>query len=145
MRLFSDRYLRELMEAYVGEPEGLPPVDPEAQFAFIEEYFKAGAPEFRTVFLACSAALRVLALLLKGRPFSRLTAPEREQLLNRVMSSRNPLLRGMAVLPGLPLLMSYYRRPEVAVPLGFDARALKEESALRVVRRDRSLPPKEEG
>ncbi|MBC7230538.1 MAG: hypothetical protein H5T74_09150 [Actinobacteria bacterium] len=144
MRLFSDRYLRQLMEAYIGEPEGLPPVDPEAQCAFIEEYFEAGAPEFRAVFLACSAALRALALLLKGRPFSRLTPPEREQLLNRLMSSRNPLLRGTAVLPGLPLLMSYYRRPEVAVPLGFDARALKEESALRVVRRDRNLPPKEE-
>jgi len=142
MRLLSAAFLRELMEAYVGEPEGLPPVDLEGQSAFIEEYFRAGAPELKTVFLACGAALRALSVLLKGRPFSRLSPGEREDLLNRVMGSRNPLLRGVAVLLGLPLLMSYYRRPEVAVPLGFDARALKEESDLRVVTRDRDLPPR---
>lgn len=144
MRLLSDRYLRELMEAYVGEPDGLPPVDFEGQSAFIREYFEAGAPELKGLFGACALALRVLAPLLKGKPFSRLSPSEKEGLLNRMLSSRNPALRGVAVLLGLPLLMSYYRRPEVAVPLGFDARALKEESNLRVVSRERGLPPKEE-
>ncbi|NPV59225.1 MAG: hypothetical protein HPY75_06130 [Actinobacteria bacterium] len=142
MRLLSGRHLRELMEAYVGEPEGLPPIDLEGQSAFIEEYFAAGAPELKMLFAVCGIALRALSIFLKGKPFSRLTSHEKDELLNRVMSSRNPLLRGVAVLPGLPLLMSYYRRPEVAVPLGFDAKALKEESNLRVVTRDRSLPPK---
>lgn len=144
MRALSDRYLRELMEAYVGEPVGLPSLDFEGQSAFVREYFEAGAPELKKLFAACGLALRALAPLLKGRPFSRLSRPEREDLLNRMLSSRNPALRGIAVLLGLPLLMSYYRRPEVAVPLGFDARALKEESNLRVVSRERSLPPKEE-
>ncbi len=142
MKLITDRYLQELMEAYVGEPQGLPPIDFEGQSAFIKEYFKAGAPELRILFAVCALALRALALLLKGRPFSRLSPDQREDLLNRVMASRNPALRGVAFLPGLPLLMSYYRRPEAAVPLGFDARALKEESDLRVVTRDRNLPPK---
>ncbi|MDD3718795.1 MAG: hypothetical protein PHP28_09060 [Actinomycetota bacterium] len=145
MKGISDREMRELMDAYIGEPEGVPPLDPEGQIAFIEEYFAAGAPELKVIFLVCNWSLRALSLLLKGRPFSRLGVEEQQELLNRVMSSRNPLLRGVGVLLGLPLLMSYYRRPEVAVPLGFDAAALKEESTLRVVTRDRDLPPKQGG
>jgi len=141
----SRRQLQELIAAYVGKPEGLPPLDAGGQAAFIEEYFEAGAPELKAVFFACNLSLRVLALVLKGRPFSRLDAEEQQELLNRIIASRNPLIRGIGVLLGLPLLMSYYRRPEVAVPLGFDSKALKEESNLRVVTRDRDLPPKQEG
>lgn len=143
MKGISDRHLRELMEAYTGRPEGLPEIDYEGQADFIEEYFDGGAPELRVVFAACNISLRALSLLLKGRSFSRLEREEREDLLNRIMSSRNPLLRGIGVLLGLPLLMSYYRRPEVAVPLGFDSRTLREEADLRVVTRDKDLPPKE--
>jgi len=145
MRTVSQRHLRELMAAYVGEPEGLPPIDPDGQADFVEEYFAAGAPELKVVFFACNLSLRALALLLKGKPFSRLSVEEQQELLNRIMASRNPVLRGIAVLLGLPLLMSYYRRPEVALPLGFDPKALKEESNLRVVTRESDLPPKQEG
>ncbi len=145
MKGVSREHMRELLTAYIGEPEGLPPIDAEGQTAFIEEYFAAGAPELKAVFFICDLSLRALAIALKGKPFSRLPIEQRQELLNRLMSSRNPLLRGVGVLLGLPLLMSYYRRPEVAVPLGFDAAALKEESNLRVVTRDRDLPPKQEG
>jgi len=141
----SRRHMQELIIAYIGEAKGLPPVDPDGQIAFIEEYFAAGAPELKAVFFLCNLSLRTLSIVLKGKPFSRLTTPQQQELLNRIMSSRNPLLRGIGVLLGLPLLMSYYRRPEVAVPLGFDAAALKEESNLRVVTRDKELPPKQEG
>jgi hypothetical protein len=144
MKLVSKRSMRELLAAYIGEPEGLPPIDPDGQIDFIEEYFEAGAPELKIVFVVCDLSLKILALLMKGKPFSRLQRSEREELLNRVIASRNPLLRGISVLLGLPLLMSYYRRPDVAVPLGFDSGALKEESNLRVVTRDRDLPPKQE-
>jgi hypothetical protein len=144
VKAVSRRHLQELLIAYIGEAEGLPPVDADGQIAFIEEYFAAGAPELKAVFFLCNLSLRSLALLLKGRSFSRLTVEQQQELLNRIMSSRNPLLRGVSVLLGLPLLMSYYRRPDVAVPLGFDAAALKEESNLRVVTRDRDLPPKQE-
>jgi len=136
--------MQELLEAYIGEPEGLPPIDPDGQTAFIEEYFAAGAPELKAVFFICNLSLRAVSLLLKGKPFSRLGMEEKQELLNRIIASRNPIIRGIAVLLGLPLFMSYYRRPEVAVPLGFDAAALKEESNLRVVTRDRDLPSKEE-
>lgn len=144
MSIVSRRQMQELMAAYIGEAEGLPPMDPEGQIEFIEEYFAAGAPELKMIFFVCNWSLRALSLVLKGKPFSRLEREQREELLNRLMSSRNPLLRGVGILLGLPLLMSYYRRPEVAVPLGFDSRALKEESNLRVVTRDRDLPPKQE-
>jgi len=136
--------MQELLAAYIGEPEGLPPIDPVGQATFIEEDFAAGAPELKAVFFLCNLSLRVVSLLLKGKPFSRLGMEEKQELLNRIIASRNPLIRGIGVLPGLPLLMSYYRRPEVTVPLGFDAAALKEESNLRVVTRDRDLPPKQE-
>ena len=144
MAAVSRRQMRELITAYIGEDEALPPPDPAGQMQFIEEYFAAGAAELKVIFFACNWSLRALSLLLKGRRFSRLQREEQEELLNRLMSSRNPLLRGVGVLLGLPLLMSYYRRPEVAVPLGFDSRALKAESDLRVVTRDRDLPPKQE-
>ncbi len=142
--MVSRRQMQELMVAYIGEAEGLPPPDPTGQMEFIEEYFAAGAAELKVIFFVCNWSLRALSLLLKGRPFSRLGPDGQEELLNRLMSSRNPLLRGVGVLLGLPLLMSYYRRPEVAIPLGFDSRALKAESDLRVVTRDRDLPPKQE-
>lgn len=145
MRSVSRRQMQELLAAYLGRPEGLPEVDPDGQIAFIDDYFRAGAPEIRGVFFACNLSLRALSVILKGRPFSRLSREERQGLINRVMASRNPLLRGIGVMLGLPLLMSYYRRPEVAVPLGFDSAALKEESDLRVVTRDKDLPPKEGG
>lgn len=144
MGTIPERQMRELLEAYVGKPEGLPPIDPEGQISFIEEYFAAGAPEIKAVFFVCNLALRALCPFLKGNLFSRLDAEGRADLINRVTASRNPLLRGIGVMLGLPALMSYYRRPEVAVPLGFDSSALKRESELRVVTRDRDLPPKEE-
>lgn len=144
MKGISNRHMRELMGAYTGQAEGLPDIDYEGQIAFIEEYFDGGAPELKLVFVACNLSLRGLSLLLKRRTFSRLEPEEREELLNRIMASRNPLLRGIVVLLGLPLLMSYYRRPEVAVPLGFDSKTLREEADLRVVTRDKDLPPKEE-
>jgi hypothetical protein len=145
MGVVSRRHMQELLSAYVGEPEGLPPVDLEGQTAFIEEYFAAGAPELKALFALCNLSLRLFSFLFKGRSFSRLGLEQRQDLLNRLLSSRNPLLRGVGMLPGLPLLMSYYRRPEVAIPLGFDSKALKEESNLRVVTRDSELPPKQEG
>ncbi|MEW6554269.1 MAG: hypothetical protein AB1384_08300 [Actinomycetota bacterium] len=141
----SRRHMQELIVAYIGEAEGLPPVDPDGQIAFIAEYFEAGAPELKAVFFLCNLSLRALSLVLKGKPFSRLGVEDQQDLLNRLIASRNPLIRGVGVLLGLPLLMSYYRRPEVAVPMGFDAAALKEESDLRVVTRDKELPPKREG
>jgi hypothetical protein len=144
VKAVSRRQMKELLGAYIGECEGLPPIDHDGQISFIDEYFAAGAPEFKAVFSACNLSLRVLSLLLKGKPFSRLDEGERQKLLNRIISSRNPFIRGIGVLLGLPLLMSYYRRPEVAVPLGFDSRALREESNLRTVTRDRDLPPKGE-
>lgn len=145
LKTISQRRLGELLAAFIDQPEGLPGIDPEGQSRFIEEYLRAGAPEFKTAFKASSLSLRALSLLMKGKSFSRLDPRQREDLINRLLSSRNPLLRGAVTLLALLLFISYYRRAEVAVPLGFDSRALREEAALRVVRRDRDLPPKQEG
>ncbi len=144
-RTLQRRQWEALMAAFVGSPEGLPPVDAQEQLPFVEEYLGAGAPELPWAFRRCYTALNALSVMFKGRTFTRLDSEDREEMLQRLLSSRNPLLRGVAVLMGLPVLVSYYRRPEVATPLGFDAAALREEAALRVVSRERALPPREEG
>lgn len=132
------------MEVYIGRREGMVEIDPQGQADFIEEYLSSGAPEFGPLFYLCNMALRFLALVFKRKPFSSLDLQEKQALVNRINASRNPALRGITYLLGMPIFMSYYRRREVALPLGFDAQALKEESELRTVRRDRDLPPKEE-
>jgi hypothetical protein len=143
MRSLPRRQMRQLMEAYVGQPQGLPPVDFDSQSEFIEEFLRAGAPEFRVAFIASSLGLLLLSILRTGKTFSRLGPEGRQELLNKCFNSRNPLVRGMAVLPGLAFFMSYYRRPEVAVPLGFDSEGLKADAELRKVSRDHDLPAKE--
>jgi len=132
-----------LLEAFTGRPDGLPPPEATEQAPFIEEYLHAGAPELPGAFRASYAFLNFLSLLLKGRSFTRLDPARREELLNRLLSSRNLLPRGAATILALPVLTSYYRRPEVSAPLGFDPQALREEASLRVVSRDRSLPPRD--
>ncbi len=143
MSSFPPSGIREIAEAFLGDSTSLPPPDLEEQLSFLEVYFRAGAPELMPLYRVCLLTLRVLSVIRTGRTFSRLSPERRQELLNRLMGSRNPLLRGVALLAGMPLYMSYYRRPEVSVPLGFDPRALKEEANLRVVTRDRPLPPRE--
>jgi hypothetical protein len=137
--------MNELMHTFIGRPPGQPDVGPARPGDFIQDNFAAGAPELKMAFFACNIILRALTLLMKRKPFSRLSEEERQILVNGLLESRHPLLRGIVFILGLPVLMSYYRRPEVAVPLGFDSRALKEEAGLRAVSRDRDLPPREGG
>ncbi|MDY6795966.1 MAG: hypothetical protein SWK76_11940 [Actinomycetota bacterium] len=144
MRMIPRKQMEELLSAYIGGAEGLPEIDMDGQIAFIEEYFRVGSPELSWLFYMCNTALRIVSFIYMRRSFSRLSQQERGDLLNTISSSRNPLIRGLAVLLGLPIFMSYYRREEVSVPLGFDPRALKEEANLRTVSRDRELPPKKE-
>lgn len=143
VKTLTRRQWEALLEAFTGHPDGLPPPEVAEQVPFIEEYLRSGAPELPGAFRASYHLLNIISLLTRGRTFTRLDPARREELLNRLLSSRNPLPRGVAILLALPVLTSYYRRPEVAVPLGFDARALREEAALRVVSRERTLPPRE--
>ncbi len=144
MRSLPRGQMRRLMEAYIARPQGLPPIDVDVQSDFIEEYLRAGAPEFRLAFIACSLGLNLFSIISRGNTFSRLGPEKQQELLDKCFNSGNPLIRGMAVLPGFAFLMSYYRRPEVAVPLGFDTAALKADAELRKVSRDRDLPAREE-
>jgi hypothetical protein len=144
VRSIPRKQMEELIEVYIGKPEGLPAIEPEEQIDFIEMYFREGAPELTLLFFLCNLALRASALIMKRKPFSRLTLEEKQDLVNRISASRSPLLRGITYLLGLPIFMSYYRREEVSVPLGFDPKTLKEEADLRTVTRDRDLPPKKE-
>lgn len=139
----DERTFADLLEAYLGPPEGLPEPDPGGQYDLLREYFDAGAPEFPYLYSLCGLGLRIAAPLLTGKTFGRMNKEERQDFLNRVFASRNPFLRSLSVLLGMPVFMSYYRRPEVCVPLGFDAASLRREAELRTVRRDRSLPPRE--
>lgn len=138
------KQIGDLMNVYLGNTGGLPRSDVEGQVAFMDEFFGAGAPEFRLLYYTCVISLNLLALLIKRKPFSRLSDIERQELVRKLMGNRNPLIRGVVILLSLPIYLSYYRRKDVQVPLGFDAKALKAEADLRTVSRDRDLPSKKE-
>ena len=90
MRSIPRKQLEELIEVYIGKPEGLPDIEPEEQIDFIEEYFRAGAPELTPLFFLCNLALRASAVIMKRKPFSKLTLEEKQDLVNRISASRSP-------------------------------------------------------
>lgn len=139
-----ERTVREFMPVLLGKPEGLPDPDIDGQTRFALEYLSAGAKEFKPVYLVAAASFKVLAVLIKRKPWSMLTVEEKEYVANKLFSYSNPLLRSIPLLLAMPILASYYKREEVQVALGFDAKALKADAELRKVTRDRDLPPKSE-
>jgi len=143
MNPFLSKYSEDLMPVFVGDPPALAGFEMDAQIGFIEDFMKAGAAEFKLLYFVCAFNFKLLASLMKLKPWSRLDMADKQAVANKLFGSRNPLLRSVAVLCALPLYISYYRRHDVQVPLGFDAKALKDEASLRSVSRDRSLPPKE--
>ncbi len=142
MNRFFSKQLEELMPVFVGDPPAFAPYDLEGQVGFIDDFMRAGAAEFKLLYFYCAFTFKLIASLMKLKPWSKLEVAEKQEVANRLFGSRNPLIRNVAVLCGLPLYISYYRRKDVQVPLGFDADALKAEANLRSVSRDRSLPPK---
>ncbi len=142
MNAFLTRQIEDLMPVLVGDPPLGAGYDMQAQVTFIDEFMRAGAAEFKLLFFYCAFTFKLLASLMKLKPWSKLELAEKQAVAQKLFGSRNPLLRSVAVLCGLPLYISYYRRSEVALPLGFDAAALKAEANLRSVSRDRSLPAK---
>lgn len=123
---------------------GMPEPDPEGQASFVIWYLRTGAPEFRWLYGTCLIGLHLLSLVLGGRTFHRLSDTRKEELMNRLLASRNPLLRGIPVLLSLPVLISYYRRDEVRVPLGFDPQSLKKDAELHPVTRGKEKSPQEQ-
>lgn len=142
MNRFLAKQVADLMPVFVGDPPSVIDYDMEAQIRFIDDFMKVGAVEFRLVFFACAFVFKLLASLTKMKPWSRLAMDEKQAVANRLLDSRRGVLRNVAVVCGLPLHISYYNRYEVHKRLGFDTRALKAESNLRSVSRDRNLAPK---
>ncbi|WP_287152903.1 hypothetical protein [Candidatus Solincola tengchongensis] len=146
MNNFFRKQVENLVRFYFRSSywSGMPEADPESQSSFIIWFLRAGAPEFRFLYWACLLGLHLLSLLLEGKTFNRLSESRKEELMDRLLSSRNPLLRGIPVLLSLPVLISYYRRDEVRIPLGFDPQSLKRDAELHPVSRGKEGSPKEE-
>ncbi len=142
MNAFLARQIEDLMPVFVGDPPPFEAFDMDGQVNFIDEFMRAGAAEFKLLFFFCAFNFKLLASLMKLKPWSKLDMAEKQAVANKLFNNRNPLIRSVAVLCGLPLHISYYRRKEVQVPLGFDAEALKADANLRGVSRDRTLPAK---
>ena len=142
MNRFFSKQLEQLMPVFVGDPPAFAGFDTDAQIGFIDDFMKAGAAEFKLLYFVCAFSFKLIASLLNLKPWSKLDIAAKQAVANKLFNSRNPLLRSVAVLCGLPLYISYYRREEIQVPLGFDAKALKADANLRSVSRDRTLPPK---
>ncbi len=141
--MFFRKQVRRLVDFYFRSAywRGLPEPEPEGQVAFVEWYLSAGAPEFRYLYELCIVSLHLLCLLLKGKTFNSLSDSQKEEVMDRLLSSRNPLLRNVPVLLSLPILISYYRREEVRTLLGFDPQGLKADAEQRVVTRHGNQSP----
>lgn len=122
----------------------MPDADPEKQSLFVLWYLRIGAPEFRWLYGTCLIGLHLLSLVREGTTFHRLSDSRKEGLIDGLLQSRNPLLRGIPILLSLPILMSYYRRDEVRVPLGFDPQGLKKEAESHLVSRGQEDPSSKE-
>ncbi len=142
MNAFLTRQIEDLMPVFLGDPPVGAAVDLHGQVTFIDDFMRAGAAEFKLLFFYCAFTFKLLASVMKLKPWSKLELTEKQAVAQKLYVSRNPLLRSVPVLCGLPLYISYFRRSEISVPLGFDAAALKAEANLRSVSRDRNLPPK---
>ncbi len=142
MNGYLENQLAELTPVFIGIPQGLPEFDMDNQIQFVLDFMKSGAAEFKLIYIIGAFAFKLLSAMIMMKPWSKLDLGERQMAANRLFNTRNPLIRSVAVLLASPLFMSYYRRPEVSVPLGFDTATLRAEAALRVVSRDRNLPPR---
>ena len=74
-----EKTVREFIPVLLGAPEGLPDPDIEGQTRFALEYMSAGAKEFKSVYLVAAASFKVLAVLLKRKPWSAMTAEDSSQ------------------------------------------------------------------
>jgi hypothetical protein len=136
------KQMEELMPVFLGDPPDLPEFDLQGQIDFIDEFMKAGAVEFKLLYVFCVISFKLLTSLMKLKPWGKIALADRQAVAEKLYNVRNPLIRSVPVLCALPLHISYYRREDVATPLGFDAKAWKEEAMLRTVSRERSLPAK---
>lgn len=146
MNVVLRRQVENLVRFYFRSSywSGMPEADPEGQSSFVIWFLRAGAPEFRLLYGVCLLGLHLFSLVLQGKSFNRLSDTRKEELMDRLLTSRNPLLRGIPVLLSLPVLISYYRRDEVRIPLGFDPQSLKKDAELHPVTRTRDRSPQEE-
>ncbi len=129
--------LMKIVPAMVGCEEELSPQELEEIIGEIELFLSAGAPEFRFIYYGVLVLADLLPLAVKGKTLHSLEKEEMADFLNRLYASRSALLRGLAILLGAPIQISFYNREEESRRLGFDRRELKEEAEKRVVTRDR--------
>ncbi len=129
--------LSKIIPAMVGYEEELSPQEMEEVIGEIDLFLSAGAPEFKFLYYGVLGITDLLPLVVKGKTLHSLDREEIARFLNRLYASRSALLRGLAILLGAPIQLSYYNREEESRRLGFDRRELKQEAEKRVVTRDR--------
>jgi len=64
------------------------------------------ALRFRLTYQACIVQLHVASLAMKGRTFNELGDSGKEELMDRLLTSRNPMIRDIPAHLSLPFLIS---------------------------------------
>jgi len=147
MTMLFRRQIEKLVRFYFHSCywSGMPEADLDDQVAFVQWFMGVGAPEFKILYMICIISLHLFSLILRRRTFHGLSEQGKEEFLERLLRSRNTLLRGVPVLLSLPVLISYYRRDEVRIPMGFDPLNLKKDAEKHLVTRNGApVPEKEE-
>lgn len=137
-----DETVKELTPYILGIEgrEGLPRPDPDDTLEFTRTLRSRIFPEIHILGKSVYLLFNLYALFRTGRLFPYLDRDGQSALLEGLFNSGNRLVLSLLNLLTFPFFAAYYSRPDVQKLLGFDIVALKEESRLREVSRERSSP-----
>ena len=135
MRDYFSQRLRRLAPVFIEPVEDLPPADPDHVVEFSREFLAAGTPAFRILFYAMIFVLQGICLATRGKSVYSLPPEEADEFIQSLYSHRISALSTIPTVLGTPIYMAHYNRDDLQLPLGFDIAALREEAALREVKR----------
>ncbi|MDD3719493.1 MAG: hypothetical protein PHP28_12620 [Actinomycetota bacterium] len=112
-RIFRDQ-VDKLARFYSGSRfwRGLPESEPESQASLTSWYLSMSTPRFRLTYKACIVLLHLMSLARRGSTFNRLDGPGKAELMDGMLASKNPLVRGVPVILSLPFLVSHQQEGE---------------------------------
>ena len=135
MRDYFSQRLRRLAPVFIEPVEDLSPADPDQVVEFSREFLAAGTPAFRILFYAMIFVLQGICLATRGKSVYSLPPEEADEFIQSLYSHRISALSTIPTVLGTPIYMAHYNRDDLQLPLGFDIAALREEAALREVKR----------
>lgn len=85
---------------------GLPENDPLQHARCTCRFLQQAEPSFLLLYRACIVSLHLLSMFFKGKTFNRLHDTQQQQVMDRLLISASPLLRGLPILLSAPVFTS---------------------------------------